>query len=68
MLYIVFGVSGAMQHVSGMEDSQFVISVNSDENAPIKDVSDIFLKGRMEDVIPLLIEELQKQEISVQVK
>ncbi len=68
MLYIVFGVSGAMQHVSGMEDSQFVISVNADENAPIKDVSDIFLKGRMEDVIPLLIEELQKQEISVQVK
>ncbi len=68
MLYIVFGVSGAMQHVSGMEDSQFVISVNADENAPIKDVSDIFLKGRLEDVIPLLSEELKKQQIMMEVK
>ena len=63
MLYIAFGISGAMQHISGMEDSQFVISVNADENAPIKDASDIFLKGRMEDVIPLLIEELKKQQV-----
>ena len=68
MLYIVFGVSGAMQHVSGMEDSQFVISINADENAPIKDVSDIFLQGRMEDVIPLLMKELEKQQITLQVK
>jgi len=68
MLYIVFGVSGAMQHVSGMEDSQFVISVNADENAPIKDVSDIFLKGRLEDIIPLLSEELKKQQITMEVK
>lgn len=63
MLYIAFGISGAMQHISGMEDSQFVISVNADENAPIKDASDIFLKGRMEDVIPLLIDELKKQQV-----
>ena len=68
MLYMVFGVSGAMQHVSGMEDSQFVISVNADENAPIKDVSDIFLKGRLEDVIPLLSEELKKQQITMELK
>jgi len=68
MLYIAFGISGAMQHVSGMEDSQFVISVNADENSPVKDVSDIFLKGRMEDVIPLLMEELKNQQITLQVK
>jgi len=61
MLYIAFGISGAMQHLSGMEDSQFVISINSDENAPIKDASDILLKGRMEDVIPLLMDEIKKQ-------
>lgn len=68
MLYVAFGISGAMQHISGMEDSQFVISVNADENAPIKDSSDILLKGRMEDVIPLLIDELKKQIPTIEVK
>ena len=35
--------------------------INPDEDAPIKDECDIFIKGRMEDVIPLLIEEIKKQ-------
>jgi len=61
MLYIAAGVSGAMQHVWGMKDSGFVVAINPDENAPIKDESDIFIKGRMEEVIPLLIEEIKKQ-------
>ena len=61
MLYVAVGVSGAMQHVWGMKDSEFVVAINPDENAPIKDECDIFIKGRMEDVIPLLIEELKKQ-------
>lgn len=68
MLYVSVGVSGAMQHLSGMEDSQFVISINTDENAPIKDASDILLKGRMEDVIPLLIEEIKKQLPAIEAK
>ncbi len=61
MLYIASGVSGAMQHVWGMKDSGFVIAINPDEDAPIKDECDIFIKGRMEDVIPLLIVEIKKQ-------
>ncbi len=61
MLYIAAGVSGAMQHVWGMKDSGFVVAINPDEDAPIKDECDIFIKGRMEDVIPLLIEEIKKQ-------
>ncbi|MDH3502045.1 MAG: electron transfer flavoprotein subunit alpha/FixB family protein [Nitrosopumilus sp.] len=61
MLYIATGVSGAMQHVWGMKDSGFVVAINPDEEAPIKDECDIFIKGRMEDVIPLLIEEIKKQ-------
>ena len=61
MLYVAVGVSGAMQHVWGMKDSEFVVAINPDENAPIKDECDIFIKGRMEDVIPLLIEELKTQ-------
>ncbi len=66
MLYVAFGISGAMQHVTGMEDSEFVIAVNPDENSPIKDQCDIFIKGRMEDVIPLLLEELKQQQQMVQ--
>ena len=61
MLYIAAGVSGAMQHVWGMKNSGFVVAINPDENAPIKDECDIFIKGRMEDVIPMLIEEIKKQ-------
>lgn len=66
MLYVAFGISGAMQHVTGMEDSEFVVAVNPDENSPIKDQCDIFIKGRMEDVIPLLLEELKQQQQVVQ--
>ncbi len=61
LLYVAAGISGAMQHVWGMQDSGFVVAINPDENAPIKDECDIFIKGRMEDVIPLLIEELKKE-------
>jgi len=61
MLYIAVGVSGAMQHVWGMKDSGFVVGINPDEDAPIKNECDVFIKGRMEDVIPLLIEEIKKQ-------
>ncbi len=66
LLYIAAGVSGAMQHVWGMKDAGFVVAINPDEEAPIKDESDIFIKGRMEDVIPLLIEEIKKQMLVVE--
>ena len=67
MLYIAAGVSGAMQHVMGMKDSGFVVGINPDEDAPIKNECDIFIKGRMEDVIPLLVEEIKKQIQTVEV-
>jgi len=61
MLYVAVGISGAIQHVAGMKDSEFVVAINPDDNSPIKDECDIFIKGRMEDVIPKLIEELKAQ-------
>jgi electron transfer flavoprotein alpha subunit len=61
LLYIAVGISGAMQHIAGMKESDFVIAINTDENSPIRDECDIFIKGRMEDVIPAMIEELRKQ-------
>jgi electron transfer flavoprotein alpha subunit len=60
-LYIAIGVSGATQHIAGMKESGFVIAINADTDSPIKDECDIFIKGRMEDILPLLIEELKKQ-------
>jgi electron transfer flavoprotein alpha subunit len=68
LLYIAVGISGAMQHIAGMKESGFVVAINPDENAPIKDECDIFIRGRMEDVIPLLLEELRKQRPAIEVK
>lgn len=59
-LYIAIGVSGAMQHVAGMKESGFVISINPDTYSSIKEESDIFIRGRMEEVLPILTEELKK--------
>jgi electron transfer flavoprotein alpha subunit len=68
LLYIAVGISGAMQHIAGMKESEFIVAINPDENSPIKDECDIFIRGRMEDVIPLLLEELRKQRPTIEVK
>lgn len=65
-LYIAAGISGAMQHVAGMKDSEFIIAINPDEDALIKDECDLFIKGRMEEVLPLMIEEIRRQKQVVQ--
>jgi electron transfer flavoprotein alpha subunit len=67
-LYIAIGLSGAVQHIAGMKESEIVISINTDENSPIIDESDIFIKGRLEEVVPLLTEQLKKQIQSVSVR
>lgn len=68
LLYVAAGISGAMQHIAGMKEAGFVVAINPDENSPIKDECDIFIRGRMEDVIPLLLEELRKQKPAIEVK
>jgi electron transfer flavoprotein alpha subunit len=68
LLYIAVGISGAMQHIAGMKESEFVVAINPDENSPIKDECDIFIRGKMEDIIPLLLEELRKQRPTIEVK
>jgi electron transfer flavoprotein alpha subunit len=68
LLYIAVGISGAMQHVAGMKESGFVVAINPDENSPIRDECDIFIRGRIEDVVPLLLEELRKQRPTIEVR
>jgi electron transfer flavoprotein alpha subunit len=60
-LYVAIGLSGAVQHIAGMKESEIVISINTDENSPIIDESDIFINGRLEEVVPVLTEQLKKQ-------
>jgi electron transfer flavoprotein alpha subunit len=59
-LYIALGIRGAVQHIAGMKGAEFVLSINPDENAPIRNESDVFINGRMEDVLPIMIQELNK--------
>jgi electron transfer flavoprotein alpha subunit len=68
LLYVAAGISGAMQHIAGMKEAGFVVAINPDGDSPIKDECDIFIRGRMEDVIPLLLEELRKQKPAIEVK
>lgn len=67
-VYIAVGISGAMQHIAGMKESEFVIAINPDTDSPIRDECDIFIKGRMEEVLPILIEELKEQKAMLEVR
>lgn len=60
-LYIACGVSGATQHVSGMMGSKYIIAINKDEDAPIFSIADIGIVGDVKQILPLMIEEVQKR-------
>jgi len=54
-LYIACGISGQIQHIAGMKESGIIISINSDENAPINNIADYVIIGTIEEVIPKMI-------------
>jgi len=54
-LYIACGISGAVQHTAGMDQSAQIISINTDAEAPIKNIADYNIIGSVEDVIPKMI-------------
>ncbi len=60
-LYFALGISGAIQHMIGVANTETIIAINSDPNAPIFKQCDYYIVGTVEDIVPRLVQELEME-------
>lgn len=59
-IYFALGISGAIQHIAGMEESEYIIAINKDKGAPIFNTADLGIVGDVNKILPLLNNEISK--------
>ncbi|MBP1736461.1 MAG: electron transfer flavoprotein subunit alpha/FixB family protein [Oscillospiraceae bacterium] len=67
-LYVACGISGAVQHLVGMENADYIIAINKDSSAPVFDVADLGIVGDVNVIVPKLIDAITKRKAEKEIQ